>query len=105
MMKRLEGLYPDDNDFSGQSQLLGGTEAVVKVGHVPIVDLPTLNRSVPDETRSVGNLLAGVAFDRHGNIVDYVLVPPQVGRTDDFYEIDWGARLAMAQQLFKMQNL
>ncbi len=54
--------------------------------------------------RGAINVLACVAIGEDGEVVGCVLLPPQINAMGDTHAIDWDARLATAQELFKTQN-
>lgn len=104
-MKGLEVFYPGKDDPSGQPLLYRGREVAVKVGNVPIADLQELNLPIDEVPRGAAKVLAGVAIGENGEVLGCVLLPPQTDTTGRTHEIDWGARLATARQLFEAQNL
>lgn len=103
-MKGLGVFYPGKDDPPSLPLLYRGRKVEVKVGNVPIADLLEMNVPTEGVPRGATKVLAGMAIGENGEVVDCVLLPPQTDTTGSNHEIDWGARLATAQELFKAQN-
>lgn len=103
-MNGLERFYPGKNDPPGEPLPYKGSVVEVKVGNMPIADWVAMEKPIEGIPRSATNVLAGVAIDESGEVVDCVLLPPKADVMGTNYEIDWDARLATARELFMAQN-
>lgn len=103
-MNGLERLYPGKGDPPGEPLPYKGSVVEVKVGNVPIADWVAMDKPIEGIPRSATNVLAGVAIDESGEVVDCVLLPPDNDAAGEIYKIDWAVRLATAQELFKAQH-
>lgn len=96
----LTGFYPQ-NDESTPEFLLNGENALVKVGFVSSASLTNLRG---DHSELLGEtVLIGVAVNRQGDILEWIIIPSEIGRTDDSDVVDWQARLELAMNLFQSE--
>lgn len=96
----LSSFYPQ-NDESTPEFLLNGENARVKVGFVPSASVTKLGGGHSKQLSEM--VLIGVVINPQGDILKWIKIPPEIGRTDDSDVVDWQARLEKAMQLFQSE--
>ena len=98
----LSSFYPQDDHLAPRIPFKG-VEALVKVGFVPSASLIKLGRGQGEQLGEIRSLLIGVVVNSEGDIVDWIEIPPEIGRVDGIDVVDWQARLEKATQLFQSE--